>query len=399
MSKVELAEELAGRELENGNGRQPRRMMRGRHFVRSGNEWDFRYPDTSQRFDRLPPQNYTVAADPLRGFYLREADPFVLPEKVYGSCRRQADRFLSTFNHRELSTGVLLNGDKGSGKSLTAKLTCVMAAERHQMPTLIVGAPWHGDSFNEFLQQIEQPCVVFIDEFEKTYRDQTHQEAMLTLLDGVVPMHKLFLLTVNDSWKVNENMRNRPGRIYYSVPFGGLSEEFVMEYGRDNLVNQEHLQELIQLASLYYRLNFDMLQAVVDESNRYQESPLAAVELLNARPDTDGLEFRMTCTKNGEELAVGNARLSTHPMLIQNLRVQVYQRKKGDYETLIFPRSTLAAVSPGQTQFVYRQGGYEVTVARPEPKVYNLHESFSAVQGLPASLAAAAVEPQDMEDF
>ena len=72
------------------------------------------------------------------------------------------------------------------------------------------------------MQDIEQPCIILFDEFEKVYDDQD-QEKALTLLDGVFPSRKLFIMTVNNKWRVNEHMRNRPGRIYYMLDFAGFS--------------------------------------------------------------------------------------------------------------------------------------------------------------------------------
>jgi hypothetical protein len=56
-----------------------------------------------------------------------------------------------------------------------------------------------------------------------------NQDAILTLLDGTYPSNILFLLTVNDKHKITTNMRNRPGRIYYTLDFAGLTPEFIRE--------------------------------------------------------------------------------------------------------------------------------------------------------------------------
>src|SRR4029078_12619167 len=65
-------------------------------------------------------------------------------------------------------TGALMVGEKGSGKSLLAKLVSANSQEKG-LPTLIIPRPWCGDMFNRFLQSIEQPTVILFDEFEKVY--------------------------------------------------------------------------------------------------------------------------------------------------------------------------------------------------------------------------------------
>jgi hypothetical protein len=136
------------------------------------------------------------------------------------------------------------------------------------------------------MQTIDQPCIVLFDEFEKVYSSE-EQEAILTLLDGVFPSKKLFMLTCNDKWRVDSHMRNRPGRIYYMIDYKGLDMQFIMEYCGDNLVNKLHIPKLCSIASLFNQFNFDMLKALVEEMNRYNETPEEALKMLNAKPEFD----------------------------------------------------------------------------------------------------------------
>ncbi len=125
------------------------------------------------------------------------------------------------------------------------------------------------------------------DEFEKVY-EQKQQEAILTLLDGVFPSKKLFILTCNDKWKVDSHMRNRPGRIFYMLDFKGLSVEFIKEYCQDNLINNKsYIDQICNVSSLFGQFNFDMLKALVEEINRYDEPPAKALEILNIKPEFD----------------------------------------------------------------------------------------------------------------
>jgi ATPases of the AAA+ class len=240
--------------------------------------------------DRLPGGNFVIEFNPVMGFYLTRIAPFELPKKVYGSLTRQRDRIINTFKDRELSTGILLAGEKGSGKSLLAKGISAKLADEG-MPTLLVMSPYHGEDFSKFLQIIEQPSVVLFDEFEKTYGrggDPDAQEGLLSLFDGIFPSKKLFMMTCNDKWRINDHMKNRPGRVYYFIEFHGLEKEFVEEYCEDNLRKTLHNQipKLAALSSTFKAFNFDMLKAVVEEMNRYCEEPKDALALLNIKPDS-----------------------------------------------------------------------------------------------------------------
>jgi hypothetical protein len=219
----------------------------------------------------------------MEGFSLEEVEPFRMPDKVYGDCLRNADRIVNTFTRRDGNTGVLLTGEKGSGKTLLARQIAIQSG----LPVIIVNSDHSGDNFNSFLSSITQPCIVFLDEFEKTYNRES-QEKILTLLDGTYQSRKLFLLTSNDKFRIDNNMKNRPGRIFYLIEFGGLEEEFIVEYCRDNLKDQSYVPDVLRVSRLFDIFNFDLLAAIVEESNRYGENPKDLLGLLNAKPEYGG---------------------------------------------------------------------------------------------------------------
>lgn len=233
--------------------------------------------------ERLPAGTYVIEQDPFKNFYFRRIEDFEMPGKLYGRTTRHTDRILRTFLDRGNSTGVMLAGEKGSGKTLLAKNVAVTAAAQG-IPTVVINAPWCGDAFNTLIQSIDQPMILLFDEFEKVY-DKDDQERILTLLDGVFPSQKLFMLTCNDKWRVDVHMRNRPGRIFYMLDFRGLEEDFIREYCADNLQNQTYTDQICKIATMFDQFNFDMLKALIEDMNRFGESPQEVLELLNAKPE------------------------------------------------------------------------------------------------------------------
>lgn len=232
--------------------------------------------------DTLPVGNYTVKFDQLKDqFYLDAVESFTVG-KAYGEANRYLDRIMSTFNDRPSSTGVLLAGEKGCGKTMLAKMISIEAA-KVGVPTLIINEPHHGDNFNRFIQTIDQPCVVVFDEFEKTYRRSEDQESMLTLLDGTYPSKKLFIVTSNDLWAVNQHMINRPGRLFYCIEYGGVSEAFIEEYCAANLRDAKHVPDILRLSSMFVEFNFDMMKALVEELNRYGDTVAETLRIMNIK--------------------------------------------------------------------------------------------------------------------
>ena len=270
------------------------------YFIRNANKFTPADESAIDLHHELPPGNYVIKTTPRDEFYFEQVDSFTLNHKIYGDTLKNVDRIINTFTQRPNSTGVMLNGEKGSGKTMMAKALSAKCAELG-MPTIIINQAWNGDEFNTLIQSVEQPCVILFDEFEKTY-DREHQPAVLTLLDGVFPSRKLFILTCNDKYRVDEHMRNRPGRIYYMLDFTGLDVEFITEYCEENLNDKAQIEHVCKVSTMFAEFNFDMLKALCEEMNRYNESAQEAIKMLNAKPQTDdGGEYSVILTINGKE--------------------------------------------------------------------------------------------------
>ncbi len=313
----------------------------------------------------LPAGNYMVCRDQYGNFFLEQIDAFSQNTRNYGSLLRNRDRIISTFFDRKHSTGVMFTGEKGSGKSLLAKEICIELL-KHDVPTLIINTPFTGDPFNQFIQSITQPCVVMFDEFEKVYDDE-EQEKLLTLLDGVFPTKKLFILTSNNKWKLDKNMQNRPGRIYYMIDFDGLSSDFIKEYCDENLKAEyrHYTHQIIVVSGLFSKFNFDMLKALVEEINRYGESPRECLTLLNVKPEFDEgeVEYSISIHVDGvpvEKDDIEYDTLSYRPLVQNrgnNYRVWTVDEKgERDYvwERVLLQPELLSKYDPVEGSFEYK---------------------------------------------
>ena len=249
--------------------------------------------------DVLPTATYALKITPDGELYLEQIEDFSMPDRLFGSIARTAERVVNTYTDRTGVTGMLLTGEKGSGKTLLGKKVALDLKATYDMPIIVVNMPISGDSFGIFLQKLGKPVTLFFDEFEKTYNREEFQNGMLTVLDGVYPVKMMAILTANDQSKMIAPLIDRPGRVYYKIDYKGLEYAFIMEYAESKLVNKEHLRELGRLATMA-DLNFDQLQALIEEMNRYDESVSQAVQLLNISVGTSSRSLKvLRMTENG----------------------------------------------------------------------------------------------------
>ena len=300
-------------------------------FLRNGNSY---IPTNERALDlhkTLPVGNFIIKVNPQTNqMYFDQVDSFEENGKIYGNTMSQSGRILNTFSEREKSTGVMLAGEKGSGKTLLARMLCIEAAKTG-IPTIIVNAAYRGDQFNKLIQDLTQPAIVLFDEFEKVY-SREEQEEILTLFDGVFPSKKLFIITCNDKYRLDSHMRNRPGRFFYLFEFAGVDPAFITEYCEERLNDKSHIETICRIATLFSSFNFDILKAMVEEMNRYKETPHQVLKVLNAKPFSDegAGYFNISLVVNDIALDPDDFYPKTHrgnPVACQNIELTYYEPK------------------------------------------------------------------------
>lgn len=226
--------------------------------------------DTTSIIPALPKKVFNMCYDPdRREIYLEEfADEFHFDFKIYGMESKLIEHVMRTFENTTSNLGMLFNGIKGTGKTITAKII----ANRTNLPVILINAPYPG--LAEFIAKIACPCVLFFDEFEKNFDTNRKEDVdLLSIMDGVFnsPHRRVFILTTNKLY-VNENLLGRPSRIRYRKSFGNLSPEVIQEYLEDNLKNKEFAPEILEFIDTLSISTIDILKSVVDEVNIHDAS-------------------------------------------------------------------------------------------------------------------------------
>lgn len=235
--------------------------------IQTGNKYTI-FDDSVKTYDSLPAGTYSVCFHPQEGCYLMRRSNIVVIEKAYGIQRTKVDKVFTAFTNSERSLGVILSGDKGIGKSMFAKMVCERAVQQG-IPVLIVDACV--PRLANFIESINQECVVLFDEFEKIFRnddDKDDQVSLLSLFDGTAGGKKLFMVTCNELYGLNQYIMNRPGRFHYHFRFDYPEPEAIREYLTDKL-NPAYYGEIQEVVNFSRRtsLNYDCLRAISFELN------------------------------------------------------------------------------------------------------------------------------------
>ena len=237
--------------------------------------------ESSDLQDKLLPGIYRFSLDQFKNPFLENtADSFIFPHKVYGMEDKFIDRIKTTYGSTKGNMGILLNGTKGTGKTVTAKSICNML----NLPVILVTEKH--DELIAYLNDFQQDVIVFIDEYEKYYNN--YDNSLLTILDGVLSNNyrKFFILTTNDL-HINRNLLQRPGRIRYIKTFSDLPMTTINEILDDLLKYPEHRDQCIKFISELSIITIDLIKSVIEEVNIHNESPYEFSDIFNTHSDED----------------------------------------------------------------------------------------------------------------
>lgn len=233
-------------------------------WLQDGNTFSKGSATTVSHANGLPKGIYEVRVS-IAGFYLYKiAETFTFDYKLYGLNEHFINYILKTYKSTTGNLGVLLNGIKGTGKTVTAKELC----NQLQLPVILVqsmGAE-NNDKLIKYLSTaIDFDCIFFFDEYEKEFKDSS---VVLSFMDGVHNSiyRKIFLLTTN-RLDIEPNLLGRPSRIRYKKSFGNLSEETTKEILNDILDNKDAIENVIELTHSMQIVTIDLIKAIANEIN------------------------------------------------------------------------------------------------------------------------------------
>lgn len=293
-------------------------------WLQDGNVFSQGSATTVSHPEGLPKGVYEVKVS-MTGFYLSKiAESFTFDYKLYGLNQKFIDYVLKTYENTTGNLGVLLDGIKGTGKTVTAKELC----NNLQLPVILVQSM--GDSNDKLIKYLSTTinfdCIFFFDEYEKEFKDSSD---VLSFMDGTYNSiyRKVFLLTTNEL-KVDPNLLGRPSRIRYKKSFSNLSEEVTKEILNDILEDKTAIEKVIELTHSMNIITIDLIKAIATEIN------IHGVEALPDIKETFNIEFSKF-TYMYREVQIRRCDLKFTPENIKDILKTFYkfkELKKKDWE-------------------------------------------------------------------
>lgn len=294
-------------------------------WLQDGNVFSQGSATTVSHPEGLPKGIYEVKVS-MTGFYLSKiAESFTFDYKLYGLNQKFIDYVLKTYENTTGNLGVLLDGIKGTGKTVVAKELC----NRLQLPVVLVqsmGSDTNSKLIKYLSISIDFDCIFFFDEYEKEFKNSSD---VLSFMDGTYNSiyRKVFLLTTNEL-NVDPNLLGRPSRIRYKKSFSNLSEEVTREILNDILEDKTAIEKVIELTHSMNIITIDLIKAIATEIN------IHGVEALPNIKETFNIEFSRF-TYLYREVQIRHCDLEFTPENINNILKAFYkfkEIKKKDWE-------------------------------------------------------------------
>ncbi len=264
------------------------------HIVERDGE--FRFHNSVKINDKLEVGNYSLDYDKY-GIFLKKESDFVIPDKIYETDKALIRQVEVTAKNMKpgKNLGILLIGEKGQGKTFTARSLC----KKIGLPVIMItkSIPVEIDFISFIGSEIKQDVIIFVDEFEKNFpkfsadsednegntRKVHRQAAFLTLMDGVYtgPGNKVFILSSNE--EVDDKLINRPSRLRYVRRYNFIDPSIYDQIINDELVDKSMEKDLRENLPVGLS-NIDLLREIVSEINLQKVPYSEFKEFFNFKP-------------------------------------------------------------------------------------------------------------------
>lgn len=243
------------------------------NFIKIGDKILFKNSTDGLDYSLEKNKVYTITVDGYTDeISFRMAPDLLIPEKIYSTEKENKfiNKVLNQYEKQDSGVlGVMLDGLKGSGKTITVKLI----ANKSNLPIILIDKTFNPRMFKNLFNKLSKTEVCFIfDEVDKLNNENSRyydDSFLLTVLDGANSSgKKLILFTCNDINSINECMVDRCSRIRYWVKFNELSASMIQNILQDRLDNKDDIKKLTDFIQKNFKyITFDNIISFIDEVN------------------------------------------------------------------------------------------------------------------------------------
>lgn len=246
-------------------------MENNKNFIKVGDKVLFKPTTDGLDYELEAGEMYTLDIDKWSDeISFKLAPDFSMPKKIYETPEdtRFISKVLNYYNKSENgTTGVMLSGLKGSGKTITAKNIAIQS----NLPIILIDKGFCPSLLIKLFNRLAdtEVCVMF-DEIDKLGEDYD-DDYLLKILDGVNSSgKKLVLCTCNNPEDVSEYLKDRCSRIRYWREFSELSASMIQNILEDKLNDKDEIKPLTDfIIENFSVVSFDNIASFVDEVNEY----------------------------------------------------------------------------------------------------------------------------------
>lgn len=323
--------------------------------------------------DHLPVGIYNVRFDAREGKITldKHGKRFAVPEVRFGDHRKRLEIIRKEYDRLNPSMGILLDGLKGSGKSLFAEDLSNLMIDQ-EVPVLMIDQKLPAVVLRAVLAMVG-PCVCYFDEFGKVYTESSERGELLTVFSDTGLRGVLFIITGNHREEFTDAIYDRPGRFRYRLSFTDLPIEAALEVAKHSHLNERLTLGLVRYVQAYH-VSYDMLRAVAtmirgcaDDNEVFDH-----LSIMNVPDWTSRRVILTRVTQNGKIIPVDATSGSivgdtVHVTLLggelhdQEIKVSFPIEEVPDSYRLLYSKK----VTEGEYEFTYSLG----SCAGPVPKV------------------------------
>ncbi len=206
--------------------------------------------------------------------YLKENGELNMPKKIYKL--KNDDDFINrvlTYFNSDISgntTGVLLSGTKGTGKTMLSKRIAIESG----LPIIVVSIKYPMRYLTQFFKEFTTPVVVMFDEIEKNSPNWNTKD-LLSFLDGIeATSKKLVLMTCNQTNELDSNLFDRCSRIRYFKEYEADSNSVFVRYIAEDK-GVKNIDEVVDfIVNKMEVKSFDNICSLIDEIILFEDKPL-----------------------------------------------------------------------------------------------------------------------------